>query len=579
MRVPSAPTLGAGLALLLWLLSLRAMEALDRRTGDLASRLARSQSGTRQVVLVGLDEATEQAYSEPLALWHRRLGGLFEALAQARPRAVGVDLALPPRSFDELLPGGDAALARGLVRLRRACPVVLGVTVDGEGQVRPLRPLFEGIVGEEGRGFVVWPVDPDGVVRAFSEHPHGRRETLPTVAGQLARALGRPVRDGPLDFRAAPPVPYLPMHQVVAWGRGGRTEALRSAFEGKVVMVGSVLPFVDRHFQVVDLNGWGEENRRFAPGVLLHVQAVENLLGEGPLRRLPPWLVWGLALAMGWLGHVQGTRAGRGALGVLLALLLLLALVLLALTRGWVLPPSLPGLALILAYGLRFGLDAWEQRRLARCLERAFGGFVSPPVLKRIKAGELHPGLEGEKVRLCVLFSDVRGFTTLSEGRDPKEIIALLNRYFDRMVPAIHAHGGTLDKYMGDGIMAHFGHPEPLENPCRAAFEASRAMLAALASLNGEFEARGLVPLRIGIGLHVGEAVVGHIGSKERHEYTLIGDTVNVASRVEGLTKEAGYPLLLTGAVSEDLQRGDLVPLGPKAIKGHSAMEMWGWKG
>jgi class 3 adenylate cyclase len=207
-----------------------------------------------------------------------------------------------------------------------------------------------------------------------------------------------------------------------------------------------------------------------------------------------------------------------------------------------------------------------------------FGGYVSPSVLQEILAGRLNPELAGERVNLCVLFSDIRGFTTLSEGRDPEYVIGLLNRYFEQMAPPIHAHGGAVISYMGDGIMAHFGHPAALDNPCLAAFEASKDMLEALKALNREFEAEGLPVLKIGIGLHMGPAVVGHIGSRERHEYTAIGDTVNVASRVEGLTKEAGVPLLVTAAVAALLPDSlGLVPMGEKPIKGRSAMAVFGW--
>jgi class 3 adenylate cyclase len=172
----------------------------------------------------------------------------------------------------------------------------------------------------------------------------------------------------------------------------------------------------------------------------------------------------------------------------------------------------------------------------------------------------------------------VRGFTTLSEGRAPDAIIHVLNRYFDRMAPCVHARGGSVDSYIGDGLMAHFGHPGTLGNPCQAAFEAARAMLVALEGFNRELAAEGHPELHIGIGLHAGEAVVGYIGSRERHEYTAIGDTVNVASRVEGLTKEAGHPVVVTAAVVRHLDEpAELVPLGPRAIKGHTAMDVFGW--
>jgi adenylate cyclase len=344
------------------------------------------------------------------------------------------------------------------------------------------------------------------------------------------------------------------------------------------VMVGSVLPFVDRHFQVVDLNGWGEDNRRFAPGVLLHVQAIRNLLGSGPLGEVPRPAVIALTLLCLLAGAFLGQRELLGGAALALALALVGAAAAGCFLMGTFLPPILPGSGLVSGYLARVVWDTVHRQRESARLKRVFGGYVSPPILKEILAGRIDPGLGGERAFLCVLFSDVRGYTTLSEGLEPEAIIGVLNRYFDRMAPRIHAFGGSVDSYMGDGIMAHFGHPGSVENPCQAAFEASRSMLAALKELNRELAAEGHPELRIGIGLHAGEAVVGHIGSKERHEYTAIGDTVNVASRVEGLTKEAGHPLVVTEAVAERLDgRETLVPLGPRALKGHTPLPVFGW--
>ncbi|MDR3684595.1 MAG: adenylate/guanylate cyclase domain-containing protein [Geothrix sp.] len=550
----------------------------DRQAFDLLSRGLRTRPEDPSVVLIGIDEATERQYPEPHALWHHHLGAAFEALAQAGPRAVGVDINLPDRSFDAVLPGGDAALLKGLVLLRRRCPLVLGVTVQGDGSLRPLHRPFQTAAGPQGLGLVEWQVDPDGVVRRFGERFEGQRETLPTLAGQLARALDRPVRPGWLDYRHAAPVPYLPLHQVVDWYREGRTEELKRAFAGRVVLVGSVLPFEDRHFQVVDLNGWGEDNRRFAPGVLLHVQALRNLLGAGPLGELPRPAGIALTVLCALLGSFLGRRVRLGGAVLALALALLAATAAGAFLKGIFLPPALPLGGLVSGYLVRVVWDTVRRQRESARLKRVFGGYVSPPILKEILAGRIDPGLEGERAFLCVLFSDVRGYTTLSEGREPEAVIGVLNRYFDRMAPRIHAFGGSVDSYMGDGIMAHFGHPGPVANPCQAAFDASKAMLEALKDLNRELAAEGHPELRIGIGLHAGDAVVGHIGSKERHEYTAIGDTVNVASRVEGLSKDAGHPLVVTGAVAARLDpREPLIPLGPRPIKGHTPLPVFGW--
>lgn len=556
------------------------LRRLDWAVFDAQSRLLRRTAPlpAPEVVLVGIDEATE-AYPEPIAMWHAHLGATLEALAEGRPRAVGLDLNLPTRSYDAFHPGLDAALMRGLLGLRRVCPLVLGATVDASGDARTIHPPFVTAVGgPTGQGLVQWSVDEDAVVRRFTERFPGHREAEPTLAGQIARRLAFPVPAGLLDYRQGGPVPYLPLQQVEAWGRAGDRERLLKAFQGRVVLVGTVVPFEDRHHQVMDLNGWGEENRGFAPGVLLHVQALRNLLGRGLIGEIPGWILGGL-LALATLGGWAASRCARGG-WMLLGTGVLLAGTGLALQgKGWWLPPAGPAFGLLLGFGLPSGWEAAAKLRERARLRSVFGGYVSPGVLAEILAGRLQADFQGQRTRLCVLFSDVRGFTTLSEGRSPEEIIAMLNRYFERMAPAVHAAGGTVVSYIGDGLMAHFGHPASLENPCRAAFEASKAMLASLAELNRDFRAEGLPELRIGIGLHVGEAVVGHIGSRERHEYTAIGDTVNVAARVEGLSKEAGHPLVLTAAVAAQLPGESLAPLGAKPIKGHTPMEVFGWGG
>ena len=153
-----------------------------------------------------------------------------------------------------------------------------------------------------------------------------------------------------------------------------------------------------------------------------------------------------------------------------------------------------------------------------------------------IGRGAIDYRAEAAAREITVLFSDIRGFTSLSETADPEEVVTLLNRYFTRQVEIIFKHGGTLDKFMGDGIMAFWGAPTAQPDHARRAVTAALEMSAALDEFRGELGALGAA-LDIGIGLHTGSAVVGFIGSDERLDYTAIGDTVNSASRIEGLTK------------------------------------------
>ena len=388
-------------------------------------------------------------------------------------------------------------------------------------------------------------------------------------------ALGLAVGRGWIDFSTGAPFQYVPMQDVLAWAREGQTEALRKAFAGRPVLLGSVLQYEDRHRAPLSLVGWDQAGPGM-PGVLLHAQVLRNLLGDGLLQAAPAWV--GAALmcvaALAWMVPLGQGRA-FAVITVLIFAAMLGSTALLYLHQYLPLATAcLLAVALILA---RQAVQTAQQLRERHQLRGAFGGYVSPPVLQQILAGQLKPTQGGERRYCCVMFSDIRGYTGRSEHASPEQVIGFLNRYFDRVVPVIHSHGGTVVSFMGDGIMAVFGAPNTLPNPCESAYAASIAMLAQVRASNFELEARGEQPIRVGIGLHAGEGVSGHVGSAARHEYSVIGDVTNVASRLEGLTKELGYQLVCSAAVAERLpQRGGLVPLGARSIKGRSAVEIYG---
>jgi adenylate cyclase len=203
-----------------------------------------------------------------------------------------------------------------------------------------------------------------------------------------------------------------------------------------------------------------------------------------------------------------------------------------------------------------------ERARIAR----TFGQHVSPQVVEKLLAQGARP--ESEMRFVCVMFLDIRGFTTLSEGRDPAEVVALLNRLFSFMIEITNAERGIINKFLGDGFMAVYGAPVSDGGECRSAVRAAKRILDAL----DEENARSGTTVRVGIGLHAGEAITGEVGSAERKEYTVIGDVVNVASRVEGLNKELGSRALITEAVRDALdpaERG-LPDRGAVPVKGRA---------
>jgi len=556
----------------------RGAEPFDLKILDLQFNILRAWSAKpaiRDVVVVGIDEDTIKALPEPVTLWHRHLGRFLSALAAAKPAAVGLDMALPERSFDAVVPGSDQLLLRGILDARRAYPLVLALTVDVSGKPRAIHPPFLAIAGRESAGYALFPVDADGRVRRFDERLGPNGEVVPTLPGQMARRMAVEPQYGLIDFALGARFEYVPFHQVLEWLDRNESAQLTRAFAGKAVMLGMVLPFTDRQVLPVALAAW-ENGVLEVPGVLLHAQALRSMLGPGLIRTVDTGMVVLLAAVAILLWFVTGHAATLIAVYAAFAAAVFVCSSWL-LAHGWFLPISAISFSGLLALGGRNGYEAVLHLRERRRLRRSFSGYVSPAVMDEILAGRLQPELGGASQFVCVMFSDIRGYTTRSEGMTPQKVIGFLNRYFEEVVALIHARGGSVVSFMGDGIMAVFGAPKPLENPCRAAFEAARSMLHYVGALNEQFRAEGEAPVDIGIGLNAGEAVVGHVGSSIRHDYAAIGDVTNVASRMESLTKEVGYRIVVSRVVAEQLGDGpELNSLGPMAIKGHTPVEVFG---
>jgi adenylate cyclase len=177
-------------------------------------------------------------------------------------------------------------------------------------------------------------------------------------------------------------------------------------------------------------------------------------------------------------------------------------------------------------------------------VKEVFGRYIATQVSERILNGEVNLG--GESRVVTVLFSDIRNFTSMAEQMTPQQVVSFLNAYFSEMVDAVFEHGGVLDKFLGDGLMAVFGSLEDQADHAARAVRAALRMKALLGKINAERAVAGLAPVAIGIGIHTAEVIVGNIGSSRRLEYTVVGDGVNTSSRVQALNKEFGTTILVT---------------------------------
>jgi adenylate cyclase len=287
------------------------------------------------------------------------------------------------------------------------------------------------------------------------------------------------------------------------------------------------------------------------PGVEIRANVIENLL-DGRVIERPEWMALVDVILMAFVGLLMVWLLPRFGVsgGGLLAVVLLAAFVTFAVylfrNEGLWLNLVYPSLLIVLLFAVATLVSYFFTFSEKRYLKLAFQHYVPPAVVEDLvsDAGALRLG--GEKRELTVLFSDIRGFTTLSEGLQPEELVKLMNEYFTVMTDLVFAHRGSLDKYIGDAIMAVYGAPVVESDHPALACRSALDMMRALEELQQKWQAAGLPKIGIGVGINTGQVVVGNMGSKTRFNYTVVGDHVNLSSRIEGLNKTYGTSILIS---------------------------------
>jgi adenylate cyclase len=234
--------------------------------------------------------------------------------------------------------------------------------------------------------------------------------------------------------------------------------------------------------------------------------------------------------------------------------------------------------AVLLAYGATTVFHYYSEERKRIKIRERFASYVPEKIIEQIVDADIEALTEGEQREVALLFSDIREFTTYSEKHksDPKRIVGFLNQYHKEMTEIILSNNGTVAQLIGDGIFAFFGAPVELSDPIFSALKSAVQMKDKIIELRPKWRDYGMEDLRIGIGIHAGDTIVGNIGSVKKMAYVAIGDNTNIASRIEGLTKEFHETILISEAAYEPIRdRIYARPLGQVEIKGHSGIDIF----
>lgn len=531
-------------------------------TGEESDRaLAESASRAGNVVFAADVTAGETARLNDDPVERLKAGQPFAADTAFEPRP---SLVLP---YDELT---DAALAIGH-----------NLTIyDADGPVRRSAPLVRvDDVGVPSLGLVaamqVTRLAPSGIARRGDRLIVGAAAVPltkaaipsydgPTVDAQrmLIRYTGPAFADGRTTYREYPFFDlYYSEEQILA---GEKPLVDPALLKDAIVVVGTTAAGLSDLFTTPFAEGK-------MPGAQIHANVIDNVLSGRFMEPAGAWLNASVLLACALLIGLSAVWLSVwGTVGVGVALAASLAGVSLALfARGIWMDVAVPGLAL--AFGT-FGGTAYQyfvEGREKRQVKQVFSRFVSRDVFTELMADPSRARLGGARRDMTVLFADIRGFTTFTEAGQAEAVVAQLNEYFSRMVAVVLAHRGTVDKFVGDMIMALFGAPLDDDDHADHAVATALAMIDGLEALNREWAAAGRPVLGIGIGINTGEMIAGNIGSESVMSYTVIGDAVNLGARLESLNKEYGTAIIVSEETKRRLKgRYDMNPLGQVIVKG-----------
>lgn len=488
---------------------------------SLTDRFFTTEAPPAEIVIVAIDEATLRELGQwPFS--RDTHATLLENLATAR--VVGFDII-----FAEV-GAGDERLAAAMADFSGT--IVLPQVLDE--QTGLITEPLSRLAAHSELGFVNTRADRDGVVRQVDL----LRNDLKSFDGVIAEAMVERDLVYPDHIRSyffGPAKTFTTLSYIDVYN--GRVPS--ELFTEKVVLIGASAAGLGDTFQTP----FG-----LMPGVEVHANTIATIVSGEWLVPAPIWLQIFLLLAIAMLTYLMVSRLNQAstltAAGLVLFVGILVAAYL-AFAFGYLLPHLYMLLLFVLLTGALLLVKYVFEQAEKLFIRRGFSQYVASEVVDEIARHPEKLTLGGETKTLSILFSDIRGFTTISEQLTPAELMEQLNEYLEEMSEAVMQRRGLVDKYIGDAVMAFWGAPLTNTEHAVDACESVLDMMDALKRLNARWQANGKPPFAIGVGISTGEVVVGNMGSARRFNYSIIGDEVNFAARIEGLTKEYGVACII----------------------------------
>ncbi len=475
------------------------------------------------IVIIKIDDSSIQQIGRwP---WNRDVfADLIKKVKDAK--AIGVDVSFLEPS------NSDKELEKILENMNN---VILAAEIN-EGVI--YKPIFKSKIG-----YVNIETDSDGVSRSIKINEKENPPFAFAVYETAWNLTGKAENDKHFIYFNTPPNTFKSYSAI---------EVLTGNIElnGKIVLIGATAPDLHDAYFVPTSKG------KAMSGVEIHANIIQNLILKQQIKKQGKFSIFFLSLLAIIIGIFYARlRIAYTIFAVFCTIFLYsIAGIIIFQQNNYMADLFFFPISLIISTGTIIGVNYAEERKQTRFLTNAFSKYVSKDVVKELIEKKDKLKLGGEKKTITVFFSDIRGFTSISEKLSPEELVKIINAYLTKMTSIIMQEKGTVDKFIGDAIMAFWNAPISQANHAEIACKSALAQLNALKSLKKEFENNGLPEINIGCGIHTGEAIIGNMGSEERFNYTAMGDTVNLASRLESLTKQYGVSAIISESTYSEVK-------------------------